>query len=143
MWIAKYLSNETNETISYNFILLNSERSDERIDFTIMCVFLFFVFVSVYSTTSRNNAPHSNLGVVSNVKVNILGALYRWSKKNKKKNYGKAGIFMQNQFSTKSIFLYSCNSKTNHYKYLKFSPNLFIDIEIFVSIKKFWMTEKT
>ncbi|KAF0753246.1 hypothetical protein FWK35_00022681, partial [Aphis craccivora] len=25
-----------------------------------MCVFFFFVFVSVYSITSRNNAPISN-----------------------------------------------------------------------------------
>ncbi|KAF0753066.1 Uncharacterized protein FWK35_00038832 [Aphis craccivora] len=27
-----------------------------------MCVFFFFVFVSVYSITSRNNAPISNYG---------------------------------------------------------------------------------
>ncbi|KAF0759934.1 Uncharacterized protein FWK35_00022082 [Aphis craccivora] len=52
--------------------------------------------------------------VVSDVKVNILGALYRskviifqqFSKnqENKKKNDGKTDIFTQNQFSTKSIF---------------------------------------
>ncbi|KAF0773554.1 Uncharacterized protein FWK35_00001141 [Aphis craccivora] len=36
----------------------NSERSDECIDFTMMYVF----FVSVYSITSRNNAPISNFG---------------------------------------------------------------------------------
>ncbi|KAF0771960.1 Uncharacterized protein FWK35_00006127, partial [Aphis craccivora] len=37
----------------------HSERSEECIDFTMMCVFFFFffVFVSVYSITSRNNAP--------------------------------------------------------------------------------------
>ncbi|KAE9527307.1 hypothetical protein AGLY_013005 [Aphis glycines] len=40
--------------------LLNSERSDECIDFTMMCVFFFCV--SVYSITSRNNAPISNYG---------------------------------------------------------------------------------
>ncbi|KAF0711240.1 hypothetical protein FWK35_00032611, partial [Aphis craccivora] len=45
----------------------------------------------------------------------------------------------QNQFSTKSIFLYFCNSKTNHCKYLKFSSNLnfqkFLNIfELFISI---------
>ncbi|KAF0745507.1 Uncharacterized protein FWK35_00038547 [Aphis craccivora] len=54
------------------------------------------------------------LGVISDVKVNILGALYRskvnifqqFSKKLRKtkKNDGKTGIFTQNQFSTKSIF---------------------------------------
>ncbi|KAF0711319.1 Uncharacterized protein FWK35_00034962 [Aphis craccivora] len=60
------------------------------------------------------------MGVVSDVKVNILGALYRSkanifqqfskksrkTKKKKKKNDGKTGIYTQNQFSTKSIFLW-------------------------------------
>ncbi|KAF0773110.1 Uncharacterized protein FWK35_00001564 [Aphis craccivora] len=54
------------------------------------------------------------LGVISDVKVNILGALYRskvniyqqFSKKSRKtkKNDGKTEIFTQNQFSPKSIF---------------------------------------
>ncbi|KAE9524427.1 hypothetical protein AGLY_015148 [Aphis glycines] len=44
-----------------NFLILDSERSDECIDFTMMCVFLF-LFVSMYSITSRNNAPISNYG---------------------------------------------------------------------------------
>ncbi|KAF0758244.1 Uncharacterized protein FWK35_00009198, partial [Aphis craccivora] len=39
--------------------VLDSERSEECIDFTMMCVFFF---VSVYSITSRNNAPISNYG---------------------------------------------------------------------------------
>ncbi|KAF0760854.1 Uncharacterized protein FWK35_00018390, partial [Aphis craccivora] len=39
-------------------LLKNSEPSAECIDFTMMCVFFFFV--SVYSITSRNNAPISN-----------------------------------------------------------------------------------
>ncbi|KAF0760354.1 hypothetical protein FWK35_00034146 [Aphis craccivora] len=41
-------------------------------------MFFFSLCVSVYSITSRNNAPISQfqtLGVVSDVKVNILGAL--------------------------------------------------------------------
>ncbi|KAF0739859.1 Uncharacterized protein FWK35_00033539 [Aphis craccivora] len=37
----------------------NSERSNECIDFTMMCVFFF---VSVYSITNQNNAPISNFG---------------------------------------------------------------------------------
>ncbi|KAF0761400.1 Uncharacterized protein FWK35_00004871 [Aphis craccivora] len=37
--------------------VLDSERSDECIDFT-----MIFFFVSVYSITSRNNAPISILG---------------------------------------------------------------------------------
>ena len=40
-------------------MILDSERSDECIDFTMMCVFFF---VSVYSITSQNNAPNSNYG---------------------------------------------------------------------------------
>ncbi|KAE9534013.1 hypothetical protein AGLY_008749 [Aphis glycines] len=43
-------------------------------------------------------------------------------------NDGKTGIFTQNQFSTESIFLYDCNSKTNHCKYLKFSPNVYVSV---------------
>ncbi|KAF0760943.1 Uncharacterized protein FWK35_00018763, partial [Aphis craccivora] len=33
-----------------------------------------------------------------------------------------------NQFSTKSIFLYGCNSKTNHCKYLKISPHFYVSV---------------
>ncbi|KAF0751087.1 Uncharacterized protein FWK35_00018972 [Aphis craccivora] len=43
------------------FCFIDSERSEECIDFTMMCVF-FFVFVSVHSISSRNNAPISNYG---------------------------------------------------------------------------------
>ncbi|KAF0750193.1 Uncharacterized protein FWK35_00014297 [Aphis craccivora] len=47
--------------LSKNFLLKNShsERSEEFIDFTMMCVFFF---VSVYSITSRKNAPISKFG---------------------------------------------------------------------------------
>ncbi|KAF0755288.1 Uncharacterized protein FWK35_00019701 [Aphis craccivora] len=58
-----------------------------------MCVFLFcffFVFVSVYSITSRNTAPISNYGGGFRCKMNILGALKR----------SKVNIFQQ--FSKKS-----------------------------------------
>ncbi|KAF0763844.1 Uncharacterized protein FWK35_00027506, partial [Aphis craccivora] len=48
---------------AYPLLCIDSERSEECIDFTMMCVFFFFfVFVSVYSITSRNNAPVSNYG---------------------------------------------------------------------------------
>ncbi|KAF0706674.1 Reverse transcriptase domain-containing protein [Aphis craccivora] len=45
-----------------------------------------------------------------------------------KKNDGKTGIFTQNKFSTKSIFLYGFNSKTNHCKFLKFSSNIYVSV---------------
>ncbi|KAF0758575.1 hypothetical protein FWK35_00023617 [Aphis craccivora] len=68
--------------------------------------------------TSRNNAPISNYGVVSDVKFS--------KKSRKKKMTEKREYFTQNQFSTKSIYLYGCNSKTDHCKYLKFSPNFYV-----------------
>jgi len=38
---------------------------------------------------------------------------------------------MQNQFSTKLIFLYGCSSKPNHcYYILKFLPNVYIGISV-------------
>ncbi|KAF0767781.1 Uncharacterized protein FWK35_00019365 [Aphis craccivora] len=112
----------------------NSERSDECIDFTMMCVCFFFV--SVYSITSRNNTQISNFEgdfrckseypwCIIEVKSKYFPTVFKKIEKNKKKkkNDGKTGIFTQNQFSTKTIFLRDCYSKTNHYKYLKFSPN--------------------
>ncbi|KAE9535189.1 hypothetical protein AGLY_007922 [Aphis glycines] len=57
-------------------------------------------FLSVYSITFRNNTSISNS---QKLKVNIF-----------------------QQFSTKSIFFYGYNSKTNHLRYLKFSPNVYI-----------------
>ncbi|KAF0756528.1 Uncharacterized protein FWK35_00008118 [Aphis craccivora] len=55
---------------------LDSERCDECIDFTMMCVFFF---VSVY-TVHHNYLfeimlQFQTMGVVSDIKVNILGAL--------------------------------------------------------------------
>ncbi|KAF0761275.1 Uncharacterized protein FWK35_00022225 [Aphis craccivora] len=60
--------------------------------------------------------------------MNLVGALGSFQKRreNQKQNDGKTGIFTQNQFLTKTIFLYSCNLKTNHCKNLKFSPNIYI-----------------
>ena len=53
---------------------------------------------------------------------------------------------MQNHFSTKSIFLNGCNSKTNLCKYLKFSPNVYVSViylqlnfQNFLVIQKFFI----
>ncbi|KAF0748639.1 Uncharacterized protein FWK35_00033853, partial [Aphis craccivora] len=62
------------------------------------------------------------------VKSNIFQQFSKKSRKTKKKNDGKTGSFTQNLFSTKSIFLYGCNSKTNHCKYLKFSPSVYVSV---------------
>ncbi|KAF0766861.1 Uncharacterized protein FWK35_00012177, partial [Aphis craccivora] len=141
--------------------MYNSERSDECIDFTMVC----FFFLSVYSITSRNNAPISNYGgglgckneypwCIIGIKNKHIPTVFKKIEKNKKKNDGKTGIFMQNQFSTKSIFLYGCNSKTNHCKYLKFSPNVYVSVTyiqlnfqkiltFLMSIKKFWLSKNS
>ncbi|KAF0765548.1 Uncharacterized protein FWK35_00008161 [Aphis craccivora] len=90
-------------TYFYHY-LFNSERSEECIDFTMMCVI-----------TRRNNAPISNYAggfrckseypwCMIQVKVNIFQQFSKKSRKTKKKNVGKTGIFTQNKFSTKSIF---------------------------------------
>ncbi|KAF0770357.1 Uncharacterized protein FWK35_00015713 [Aphis craccivora] len=60
-WVTSHDCNQM-ETINDYMIFqcsVNSERSDECIDFTMMCVF----FVSMYSITRQNNAPISNFGV--------------------------------------------------------------------------------
>ncbi|KAF0767027.1 Uncharacterized protein FWK35_00003957, partial [Aphis craccivora] len=62
---------------------INSERSEECIDFTMMCVFFFF-FVSVYSITSRNNAPISNFGGGFRCKSEYPWCIIEFSKKSRK-----------------------------------------------------------
>ncbi|KAE9541284.1 hypothetical protein AGLY_004529 [Aphis glycines] len=68
--------------------------------------------------TSQNNASISN-----------FGGGFRW-----KGEYPWCII----EFSTESIFLYGCNSKTNHCKYLKFSPNVYTT-EIFDFYANFFL----
>ncbi|KAF0761725.1 Uncharacterized protein FWK35_00008245 [Aphis craccivora] len=80
-------------------------RSDECIDFTMMCVI-----------TSRNNAP-----------ISSFRGGFRC-----KSEYSLCIIEVKSKyfptFSTKSIFLYGCNSKTNHCKYLNCSPNVYVSV---------------
>ncbi|KAF0768166.1 Uncharacterized protein FWK35_00028524 [Aphis craccivora] len=80
---------------------------------------------------SRNNASISNFGGGFGCKSEYPWCIIEFSKKSKKqkKSDGKTGIFTHNQFSTKSIFLYDCNSKIIHCKYLKISQNTFIDVD--------------
>ncbi|KAF0759479.1 Uncharacterized protein FWK35_00013310 [Aphis craccivora] len=78
----------------------------------LMCVF----FVSVYSIISRNNAPI----------LNYRGG-FRW-----KNEYSWCIIEAKSKhFPTvfkKIDFLYICNSKTNHCKYLNYSPNVYVTV---------------
>ncbi|KAF0766829.1 Uncharacterized protein FWK35_00020115, partial [Aphis craccivora] len=82
--------------------ILDSERSEEYIDFTMMCVFFFFV--SVYSITRggfrcKSEYPWCIIGQ----KLTFSNSFQK-NREKQKKNDGKTGIFTQNQFSTKSNF---------------------------------------
>ncbi|KAF0688839.1 Uncharacterized protein FWK35_00031494, partial [Aphis craccivora] len=87
------------------------------------CVFFFFVSVYLREKVSIM-LQFPTLGVVSDSKMNLVDALGRSFFEFPR----KTGIFRQNQFSTKLISLYGCNSKTNHCKYLKFSTNVHVSI---------------
>jgi hypothetical protein len=105
--------------------------------FTVMCVFFLFYFifffVSVITFWSSNNALIFGFSPYLKRKIHLVGTfkskkfpvVFKSVGKNWKNN-GKPGIFTHNHFSTKSIFLFCCNSKTNHCKYFKFSPNVYI-----------------
>ncbi|KAE9540084.1 hypothetical protein AGLY_005336 [Aphis glycines] len=85
--------NKICNSMCLNFVLLlsDSERSDECIDFTMII-------------TSRNNASISNFGGGFRWKSEYPWCIIEFSKKSRKKNDGKTGIFTQNQFLTESIF---------------------------------------
>ncbi|KAF0690467.1 Uncharacterized protein FWK35_00030120 [Aphis craccivora] len=77
--------------------ILDSERNDECIDFTMMYAFFF---VSVYSITSRNNASTSNFGggfrwqnEFLKVKSKHSPAVFKKIEKNKKKKMTENGYF--------------------------------------------------
>ncbi|KAE9522819.1 hypothetical protein AGLY_016781, partial [Aphis glycines] len=109
----------------------HSERSDECIDFTMMCVFfLFFFFVSVYSITSRNNAPISNYGGGFRCKSEypwciVEVKIFKKIVKNKKKNDGKQEFLRKTSFRPNRIF------------FMVVIQKLITEM----SIKNFWMTK--
>ncbi|KAE9536588.1 hypothetical protein AGLY_006990 [Aphis glycines] len=113
--------------------ILDSERSDECIDFTMLYVFFLCVCVSI---TSRNNASISNFGdgfrwkseypwCIIEVKSKHLPTDFKKIEKNKKKITEKREFLRKTSFRPNRFFLYGCNSKNNHCKYLKFSPNVY------------------
>ncbi|KAF0762429.1 Uncharacterized protein FWK35_00009700 [Aphis craccivora] len=70
----------------------HSERSDECIDFTMLCE-------SVYTRTCRNNGSIFNYSSFSDSKVNLVGAL-RSTRKNQKQ---KVGVLNLNPMITKLL----------------------------------------
>ncbi|KAF0754359.1 Uncharacterized protein FWK35_00031334 [Aphis craccivora] len=98
----------------------NSERSEECIDFTMMCVFFFFV--SVYSITSRNNAPISNYGggfrckieypwCIIEVKSKPFPIVFKKIEKNKKKMTEKREFLRKTSFRPNRFFLWFVDKK--------------------------------
>ncbi|KAE9542375.1 hypothetical protein AGLY_003502 [Aphis glycines] len=88
----------------------DSERSDECIDFTM-----------IPSLKRKLNL----VGTLGEQKLKMFN-IFEMNREKPKKNEGKTGFFTQNQFTSKSNFLFRYNSKTNRCKYLKFSPNVYI-----------------
>ncbi|KAF0720068.1 Uncharacterized protein FWK35_00031587, partial [Aphis craccivora] len=84
--------------------------------------------------TSRNNAPISNYGGGFRCKINIF---QKNREKQKKKLTEKREFLRKTSFRPNRFFFYGCNSKTNHCKYLKFSPNVYVKTtEIFDFFEK-------
>ncbi|KAF0761356.1 Uncharacterized protein FWK35_00024777, partial [Aphis craccivora] len=89
---------------------LNSERSDECIDYTMLSLVHwgghFLNFPIVFKSAGKNQ-----------------------KKIKEKREFLRKTSFRPNRF------LYGCNSKTNHCKYLKFSPNVPYELLSFENVK--------
>ncbi|KAE9535636.1 hypothetical protein AGLY_007537 [Aphis glycines] len=88
----------------------DSGRSNECIDFTI-----------IPSLKRKLNL----VGTLGGQKLKIFN-IFEMNREKPQKNEEKTRFFTQNQFTSKSNFLFCYNSKTNRCKYLKFSPNVYI-----------------
>ncbi|KAF0766669.1 hypothetical protein FWK35_00003344 [Aphis craccivora] len=68
-------------------------------------------------------------------KVNFFHQFSKKSRKTKKKKMTEKREFLRKiSFRPNRFFLYGCNSKTNHCKYLKFSPNVYVS-DIYIQLK--------
>jgi len=84
-------------------IILDSERSDERINFIMMCVFLIIIIILFFMSVSKfwsRSALVFKLSPVSDRKVlwGVKSKKFPIVFKSVKKSNRKTGIFMQNQF---------------------------------------------
>ncbi|KAF0753608.1 Uncharacterized protein FWK35_00020588 [Aphis craccivora] len=98
MWIIKSPPPWKNQ----RFIVLDSERGDECIDFTMLFFFFFFVEIMLQFQT---------LGVVSDSKMSLVGALESFQKhrekpKKKKKIKEKREFVSKTSFRPNRLFLY-------------------------------------
>ncbi|KAE9524123.1 hypothetical protein AGLY_015488, partial [Aphis glycines] len=119
--------------------ILDSERSDECIDFTMMCVFFFFV--SVDNIWSSKNASIFDFSPSLKRKLNLVGTLggqklkifniFEMNREKPQKNEGKTGFFTQNQFTVDKKFLDDQKFKflRNLSKTRKFANNFELSFE--------------
>jgi len=113
--------------LSLNYIL-DSERNLERIDFTMMCVLLLsYLFVSVYTISSRNNAFIFNFIILFDWKVNLYGA--KMQGKTKKINTENRNFHRKFVFN-KIDFVFWCNSTANDHRHTEFD-NYFVVTNVY------------
>jgi len=105
------------------FFILDSEGSDECIDFTMM-----YVFLSITTISGSETASIFFNSILFDGKMNLV--LVHSRCQNLKfpivfKNTGKNKTKMkENRFSTKSILVFGVILKQNNSKYMKFSLNV-------------------
>ncbi|KAE9543027.1 hypothetical protein AGLY_002938 [Aphis glycines] len=108
------------------FEKMNSERSDECIDFTMLCV--FFIFFVCLCTRER-------VEIMLRFSTSVAFPV-RNTEKNQNKKLRKTGNFYVKPVFDLIDFFIRLQLKTNHYKYLKFSPNVYFLISYSYSDKK-------
>jgi len=112
----------------HSSLVLDSERSDECVDFTIM---LLFCTLSMYTIWSQNNASIFNFGILFDGKVNlvVLPSSFQKRRENQKNlKEKKTGSFYAKSVFDKIDFVFWCNPKKNDRRYMTFSLNVCISI---------------
>ncbi|KAF0750067.1 Uncharacterized protein FWK35_00011251 [Aphis craccivora] len=117
--------------------VVNSERSDECIDFTMLCMFFFFLCLCTRERV-KIMLQFQTLGVVSDSKMNLVGALERsffefpnnfqkrWGK-TKKKIKEKRELLRKTSFRPNRFFYIVFKFLQNLSKTQKFSINFEIE----------------
>ncbi|KAF0769135.1 Uncharacterized protein FWK35_00008910 [Aphis craccivora] len=96
----------------------------------------------IWFITSQNNASISNFREVKSKHFPTVTKKKKKSRKTKKKNTKKKE-FSHKTSIRQNLFFYmvvTCYSKTNHCKYLKFSPNVFISV-IYIHVDKNFLAQ--
>ncbi|KAF0762986.1 hypothetical protein FWK35_00014178 [Aphis craccivora] len=143
----RFFNDKKNKILNFEFISISNNNDNHYyIDFKIM-----FSFTGKGSAIKHKSASFIKLSSVSNRKVNLVGTLggskvknfpivSKSARKNPKKvtekqEFVRKTSFIQNRY----LGLFYCNSKNNNCKYLKFSPNIYLNFQtilIFFDVDK-------